>query len=292
MILLEENKPLITDLPFSCATFSGFEIPYFISPEEYHDVIIDNSSNINPFWWSIIRRPSVYVKIHGSLVPLGCVAQLNVVNSNGLIVNTLPFTVFTLPNGWKCLWRHNIPVLTHTISDKFRFEISINGVVLANAPVRQEYMQNMDKYLNFNFYNTSGDVAGFPFSYFGGLGSNGITVSVEGGINIGNTRNLIEQETFRDQRFNTHTLAAHPRSTAILTIGSAKGVPEYVGELINSILCCDTVFLNGKRICRSQNSAPEPTNITKGYPFVNYTIEIEYVQTESNIYDIATCLNL
>ena len=110
-----------------------------------------------------------------------------------------------------------------------------------------------------------------------------------GGIQTGATKCTVEREVFRDQRYIPKQLSANVVKTATLTIGGARGVPENVGEIINNILCCDTIYLNGKRIARSGDSVPEPVTIAKGYPYVNFSVDIEYINTNPD--DVST-LNL
>lgn len=74
---------------------------------------------------------------------------------------------------------------------------------------------------------------------------------------------------YEDEPANLLTLSAYAFRTWKLKIGAAKGVPDWVADKINRILCCDTVMIDGKYFTKNDGSKLEPNGkdeiITKGW---------------------------
>jgi hypothetical protein len=98
---------------------------------------------------------------------------------------------------------------------------------------------------------------------------------IEGGIYPGNKTQAIENEIFRDQRFYTHQTSAIAYEVSILTIGSSKGVPQWVGNKINWIFCLSDVEIDGIKSVRNESSTTELTSIGSNYPLYVHKISIE-----------------
>lgn len=90
----------------------------------------------------------------------------------------------------------------------------------------------------------------------------------------GYTPNVV-QETWRTQRQELRLLYSAPFDKWTLTVGTAQGVPvEYV-RLLNNILSCDIVYINGKRWCRSEGSTPEKTLTMQGAQMFTASVDLE-----------------
>lgn len=67
----------------------------------------------------------------------------------------------------------------------------------------------------------------------------------------------LDDEFYRTQTQEGRHLFSVPYSVWALTIGDAVGVPYYVAELLNKILCLDTVNFENAEIRRSESDVPE-----------------------------------
>lgn len=292
MILLPTNRTKITDVPFTSVILNGYEIPFFATPQAYVDAVM----------FKTLANAPHYISTHKSRVWFK--TSLNTAGIEGLIINITTGQVvlgmeaaYVLTQVIKGVtWKYGYFEFDNTtsfgsISNTYELRILDYSEVITKSPIRQICIGDLEKTLFFNFWNFNGNVAGFPFiSANNAIDATGLTFNVEGGVQIGSVKHGLEQSTFRDQRFTPNVLSAKPRQTMVLTIGGSKGVPEYVGEQLNNILCCDTVFMNGRRIARSGDSVPEPTPIARNHPFVNFSVEVEIIKTEINVFDVATFL--
>lgn len=114
----------------------------------------------------------------------------------------------------------------------------------------------------------------------------------------------VEVETYRTQRQELRVLYSAPYDKYTLTIGTAAGLPvEYI-RLLNNILSCEYVYINGERYCRSDGNVPEKQLVMAGaqmftasvvlesqptlddYPLEVYQSENEYNNDYNNDYDI------
>lgn len=67
----------------------------------------------------------------------------------------------------------------------------------------------------------------------------------------------VENDQFVSQQGDLVELGSIDYTDKILTIGTSSGVPEWIPELINRILTCPLVFVDGIRYSRSCDSAVE-----------------------------------
>jgi len=296
MILLDSNIKNIGDVKFTCVPFGNYEIPFFAEHACIPDVVL-SSENIH--FRSSRERYYVFVKLHSSVIAGSM--RISFYGKDGWpIGSSKALTVLSVAGGFTTYYA-SIPHYTESLANaisEIRLANNFSNT-LAKSPIKLVPSKQWDKYLTFNYYNLSGDTLGFPFNQFKtmhqvdtGTQNMGLTYTVEGGVQIGATRYGVDETGFRDQRYNPHTLSANTNRLMTLTIGGAKGVPEYVGEMVNNILACDTVFLNGKRIARAEGSVPEPILIAKGYPYVNYSVDVEVIPTEPNVFNITSLLGL
>lgn len=84
----------------------------------------------------------------------------------------------------------------------------------------------------------------FKFRIFGGFKPSGISLEVD-------------NEQFVNQKQEIVELYSIPYTTRTLLIGDANGVPYYVAEHINKLLCLSEVSINGELFVREGNSKPE-----------------------------------
>lgn len=115
---------------------------------------------------------------------------------------------------------------------------------------------------------------------------------IEGGFYPGDKTQAVENEIFRDQRFAPYQLSADTYEVSVLTIGTKKGVPQWVGNKINNIFKLPDVLVNGISTTRSESSIPELIKVSDYYPLYVFKLSIEQSDIEvinegySRIFDI------
>jgi hypothetical protein len=98
---------------------------------------------------------------------------------------------------------------------------------------------------------------------------------IEGGIYPGDKTQHVENEIFRDQRFNPYQTAAIAYEVSVLTIGASDGVPQWVGNKINNIFLLSDVEVDGVRSVRNESSTAELISTGVGNPLYVHKISIE-----------------
>jgi hypothetical protein len=98
---------------------------------------------------------------------------------------------------------------------------------------------------------------------------------IEGGIYPGETKQAIENEIFRDQRFSPVQLSAIPYEVRALVIGSTEGVPQWAGNKINHILSLSNVTIDGIETVRNESSVPELISLGEKNPLYVHKVSIE-----------------
>lgn len=92
----------------------------------------------------------------------------------------------------------------------------------------------------------------------------------------------VEVETYRTQRQELRVLYSAPYDKYTLTIGTAAGLPvEYI-RLLNNILSCEYVYINGERYCRSEGSVPEKQLAMTGAQMFTASVVLEKQPTLDN----------
>lgn len=289
MIVDKKLQFRYADAPFSCLCTEGYDVPFFTAQEQYcdwfrHPFTLGLMGDVPKFYESV----SQYVIIRTTdFVPNEEPIMLYMLhpNTGATLYNTWfsPFTSSYAENGWYYMYCQAPAFFLFDYSlhiDSAVIEVRKGSTVYSRTVVRQVKPLDTDKMLYFTFFNSRGTAAGFPFDKFNA--SSRLDLCFEGGIQTGARKFAVEQETFRDQRYVPRLLNAKAKKTCTLTIGGSKGVPEYVGEQINNILCCDKIYVNGLKIARLGDSVPEPTVIAKGYPLVNFTVDVEIIPTAPN----------
>lgn len=110
---------------------------------------------------------------------------------------------------------------------------------------------------------------------------------VEGGFYPGDKTQAIENETFRDQRFQSYQTAAESYEIAVLTIGTKKGVPQWVGSKINNLFKLSDVLVDDIETSRNESSTPELIQLSPYYPLYVFKINVEQPD-EDRIYTTHT----
>jgi hypothetical protein len=104
---------------------------------------------------------------------------------------------------------------------------------------------------------------------------------VEGGIYPGDKTQALDNEVFRDQRFTAHQIAAETYEVSVLTIGTNRGVPQWVGNKINSIFKLSDVFVDGVKTVRNESSVPELIQMGTYYPLYVFKLKVEQSDEET-----------
>lgn len=92
----------------------------------------------------------------------------------------------------------------------------------------------------------------------------------------------VDVETYRTQRQELRVLYSAPYDKYTLTIGTAAGLPvEYI-RLLNNILSCEYVYINGERYCRSEGSVPEKQLVMTGAQMFTASVVLEKQPTLDN----------
>lgn len=95
------------------------------------------------------------------------------------------------------------------------------------------------------------------------------------GIKPAGWEGSVQTETYRTQRQELRVLYSAPFDKYTLTVGTAAGIPvEYV-RLLNNILSCEYVYINGERYCRSEGSVPEKQLVMAGAQMFTASVLLE-----------------
>ncbi|MDR1370577.1 MAG: hypothetical protein LBJ72_10725 [Dysgonamonadaceae bacterium] len=98
---------------------------------------------------------------------------------------------------------------------------------------------------------------------------------IEGGLYPGDKTQAVENETFRDQRFNPFQTASEVYQISILTIGTGKGVPQWVGNKINHIFNLSNILIDGISTARNESSVPDMIQVAGYHPLYVFKLNIE-----------------
>jgi hypothetical protein len=300
MIINEQNKALIEDVAFSCVRFKGEELPFYVqdvcSLSPYLRAQNFMGSNVEePYWHSSRMEGAVGMKIHRSLLLYEgdtsmTAVVLSIEDVQGTEVGSLEMLQVNPADDWIIVFKEriNINIVPANYKVVVKIVTPMTSEIIATTLMQSIVPSDYSKYIMFNFIDVA-NIPQFPFYLLSeAQKERGVSVMIRGGIQIGNSKLNVNQKSFRDQRYNPHHLNPVTYKTATLTIGGSEGVPEWVGEAINDVLCCGTIFMNGRKIVRSGDSIPEPKVIAKDYPLVNFSMEIEYIETNPNVFDVYT----
>lgn len=98
---------------------------------------------------------------------------------------------------------------------------------------------------------------------------------IEGGFYPGDKVQSVENEIFRDQRFEPYQTASESFEISVLTIGTKKGVPQWVGNKINNIFKLSDILVDGIETTRNESSIPELISQSSYYPLYVFKLNVE-----------------
>lgn len=80
---------------------------------------------------------------------------------------------------------------------------------------------------------------------------------IPGGFKPGGVSIEVDNEQFSNQYQEIVELYSIPYTTRVFSMGDVNGLPYYIAELMNRILCLSDVKINGESFVREGNSKPE-----------------------------------
>ena len=110
------------------------------------------------------------------------------------------------------------------------------------------------------FWNDTEQIP-FKFRVAGGFRPSGVSIE-------------IDNEQFVNQKQEIVELYAIPYITNTLYVGDSNGVPYYVADFLNKILCLSDVRIDGKSYVREGNSKPEKSETIGKKELFMYTINL------------------
>ncbi len=107
---------------------------------------------------------------------------------------------------------------------------------------------------------------------------------VHGGFKDEDWSFQVNNEQFVDADYNISEIFSLERTSKILTMGNSKGCPIWFAELLNRILSCNYVYIDGDRYVRYESSTPEINVLMEGYRsyvFKQSLIRIDAIEDNS-----------
>lgn len=108
---------------------------------------------------------------------------------------------------------------------------------------------------------------------------------VPGGFKPSGLDFSVDNEQFVAQSADIVELYAHESMQETLTVGWSRGVPIWFGQLLNRLLTCRYVYIDGRRYARYQSSVPEKEQTIEG---VNAFVFTQKLQRINNLEPIKT----
>lgn len=107
-----------------------------------------------------------------------------------------------------------------------------------------------------------------------------VSLRVEGGFKPDGISEQVDNEYFRNQFQEITGLYSVPYQTRVLTVGNATGVPYWIANIINKMLCVSYLSIDGVFYVRSESSVPEKAAIQEGGEMFWYSITLELKDNE------------
>lgn len=130
------------------------------------------------------------------------------------------------------------------------FRVTSNEYELAETTLLQYSMSNNRQRNDAVFFIDNMQYF-FEFRVPGGFKDNGWTFG-------------IVSEQFKTDNADPIQLYGRESTLRKLTIGRSEGCPIWFGEMVNRILCCNYVYIDGVRYARADGAVPEVTNTLEG----------------------------
>lgn len=143
------------------------------------------------------------------------------------------------------------------------FRVTSDKTILQNTTLLQYSMKNNRQRKDAVFFINNMHYF-FEFRIPGGFKDSGWTFGVD-------------SEQFSTEYADPIQLYGRERTMRKLTVGTSEGCPIWFGELINRILCCTYVYVDGVRYARADTSVPEVTNTLEGVNSFIFTQNIQQV---------------
>lgn len=91
---------------------------------------------------------------------------------------------------------------------------------------------------------------------------------------------LSKDTFFEDQPLGMSMLESKPYRLYNLSIGGAKGIPDYMADMVNRILGCSELYIDGKPYAKSDGSKMEEST-APGYPMRGWNVDIREAENVS-----------
>ena len=101
---------------------------------------------------------------------------------------------------------------------------------------------------------------------------------VPGGFKAGGTSYSVDNEQFTTEYGDTIDLYALDAEVRTLTIGGGIGVPVWYGAMVNRIMCCQYVYVDGVRYARNESSTPEASQVVDNVDSFVFTQQMRKVK--------------
>lgn len=92
-----------------------------------------------------------------------------------------------------------------------------------------------------------------------------------------------DRNDYIDQVHNVSDLSAFPYRNMKMCIGEAPGVPPYIVDIANRVMCCDHVLFKDLLIKLNEGSKKWEISRVKGYPMIGATIAIAPALNDSSL---------
>lgn len=143
------------------------------------------------------------------------------------------------------------------------FRVTSDKTILQDTTLLQYSMKNNRQRKDAVFFINNMHYF-FEFRIPGGFKDNGWTFGVD-------------SEQFSTEYADPIQLYGRERTMRKLTVGTSEGCPIWFGELLNRILCCTYVYVDGVRYARVDTSVPEVTNTLEGVNSFIFSQNIQQV---------------
>lgn len=111
------------------------------------------------------------------------------------------------------------------------------------------------------------------------------SLRVHGGFKDSNWTFAVDTEQFVLPDGDISQLYAMATTQKKLTIGTSTGVGVEYAELLNWILCCDYVYIDGERYTRKDSATPEMTAVHEGYNAFVINQQLQHINSmEAKMY--------
>lgn len=114
-------------------------------------------------------------------------------------------------------------------------------------------------------------------------------VRVEGGFLIKNYSPKSNDNVYQSQTNDFVLLHSSPYSTAKLTVGGRKGIPDWMHDIIHRAFSCNKLTIEGVKYNKYIDATWEPVEV-EAYPLRTWRIEL--VKSGDNVSDPISCIKL